>query len=114
MSILFASRNWLNYKDHFKTTFKKNKLDFNEITTNIKTRSTDVEFIIYDPSSQLTDFSNFANTKALSQCLSILRPSVSRPCIIKKALCGESAAPVFLKGTTLQRPINAAGPKASV
>ena len=65
MSILFSSPSWSKYKDHFKSAFKKNKLNFSEITTDFKTESTDVEFIIYDPSSQLRDFSTFTNAKAV-------------------------------------------------
>ena len=36
------------------------------------------------------------------------------PWSIKKALNGESAAPVFLRGTVLALPIKAAAPRASL
>ena len=65
MSILFASTKWLEYKKHFKNAFKKNKLNFSEITTDIKTDISQVEFIIYDPNSKLKDFSPFINTLAV-------------------------------------------------
>ena len=36
------------------------------------------------------------------------------PCRIRKLLNGEIAAPMLRKGTTRARPMNAAGPNASV
>ena len=65
MAILFASTKWLEYKKYFKTAFKKNKIKFNEITTDIKTNESKVEFIIYDPNSKLKDFSPFINARAV-------------------------------------------------
>ena len=65
MSILFASPDWPKYEQHFKTAFKKNKLNFDEITTDIKTDRSRVEYIIYSPTSELHDFSPFMNVKAV-------------------------------------------------
>ena len=65
MSILFASTKWQEYKNPFQQAFKKHGLNFSEITTDIKTDKAKVEFIIYDPSSKLTDFSSFVNTRAV-------------------------------------------------
>ncbi|MNU09222.1 hypothetical protein D3C72_2556750 [compost metagenome] len=49
-----------------------------------------------------------------SQMRSMRSARVSMPCRIWKAFCGEMAAPILRSGTTRARPMNAAGPRASV
>ena len=86
MSILFASPNWSEYEQHFKNAFHKYKLDFNEITTNLQTDKSSVEYIIYSPVSELHDFSPFINVKAILNLWAgvediIKNPTLNKPLI---------------------------------
>ncbi len=65
MSILFASPNWSKYERYLRQSFRENKLNFNEVTTNLQTDQTEVEFIICEPTDYVKDFSSFIKAKAV-------------------------------------------------
>ena len=65
MSILFASPKWPMYRKHFRLAFKKTNLKFGDITTNLTLNTSEVEFIICEPTAYLQDFSPYINAKAV-------------------------------------------------
>ena len=65
MSILVASPSWSKYKFFLERAFNENKLNFNEVTTDLSTDPSHIEFIIYAPDGTIKDFSRFKNIKAV-------------------------------------------------
>jgi len=65
MTILFASPDWRKFSKPFEIAFKETGINYADITIDLKTDKNEVEFIIYSPNSDLKDFSEFNNLRAV-------------------------------------------------